>query len=192
MVLSITYNLVQSQNITETFKEFGNRLKGFIRNRVKNAHDAEDVFQDVFYQLAEAERLMKPIEHMSAWLYTVARNRINDLYRKKKPKPISEYLSDDEDEGIAYEIRELLSDQECSPETKYLQSMVWEELEKALDELPKEQRIIFEMNELQGISFKEIAEQTGESENTLISRKRYGVLHLRERLRNLYNELINF
>ena len=99
MVSSITYNLAQSQNITETFKEFGNRLKGFIRNRVKNAHDAEDVFQDVFYQLAEAERLMKPIEHMSAWLYTVARNRINDLYRKKKPKPISEYLSDDEDEG---------------------------------------------------------------------------------------------
>jgi len=184
--------LTQQHPISEIIKNYGSRLKGFIRKRVNSAEDAEDVLQDVFYQLVEADQLLKPIEQISAWLYTVARNRITDLYRKKKPEPISEYFSEEDEGDVFSEIKELLYDGGNTPETEYLKSLIWEELEKALEELPKEQRMVFEMNELQDISFKEIAKITGESENTLISRKRYAVLHLRERLKTLYNELINF
>lgn len=184
--------MTQQHPISEIIKNYGSRLKGFIRKRVNSAEDAEDVLQDVFYQLVEADQLLKPIEQISAWLYTVARNRITDLYRKKKPEPISEYFSEEDEGDVFSEIKELLYDGGNTPETEYLKSLIWEELEKALEELPKEQRMVFEMNELQDISFKEIAKITGESENTLISRKRYAVLHLRERLKTLYNELINF
>ena len=144
------------------------------------------------YQLAEADLLMKPIEQVSAWLYKVARNRITDLYRKKKPELMSDFLYDDQDDDAVTELSELLYDTGSTPETQYLQSLIWEELEKALSELPEEQRMVFELNELKGVSFNEIAELTGEPVNTLISRKRYAVLHLRERLRTLYNELLNF
>jgi RNA polymerase sigma factor (sigma-70 family) len=184
--------LTQKHNITGIIKDYGSRLKGFIRKRVHSIEDAEDILQDVFFQLAEADLLMKPIEHISGWLYTVARNRITDLYRKKKPEPMSGFLTDNDDEDAVSQIRELLYETGNTLETEYLQSLVWVELEKALDELPQEQRMVFEMNELQDISFKEIAKLTGETENTLISRKRYAVLHLRERLKTLYNELINF
>ena len=181
----------QKHQISEIVKDYGSRLKGFIRKRVNSVEDAEDILQDVFYQLAEADQLMKPIEQISAWLYTVARNRITDLYRKKKPEPISEYFSDSEDD-VFIDIKELLFDSGSTPETEYLKSLVWVELEKALDELPSEQRMVFELNELQDMSIKEIAQQTGETENTLISRKRYAVLHLRDRLKIVYDELINF
>jgi RNA polymerase sigma factor (sigma-70 family) len=184
--------LEYKQNISEIFRSYGNQLKGFIRNRVKNAEDVEDVLQDVFYQLSEADYLMKPIEHISAWLFTVARNRTTDLYRKKKAEPISNSFDEEDEDDFGTEITEILQESGSNPETQYLQSIVWDELEKALDELPAEQRSVFEMHELRGISFREIAKITGETENTLISRKRYAVLHLRERLKTLYAELINF
>jgi RNA polymerase sigma factor (sigma-70 family) len=185
--------LSQKPLVADLVKEFGGRLKGFIRNRVSSAEDSEDILQDVFYQLAAADQLMKPIDQISAWLYTVARNRITDLYRKKKPELLEEYESDeDEEDGVLSEIGELLASSDDSPETAYLRSLVWVELEKALEELPPEQSSVFVMNELQDMSFKEIAGLTGEPENTLISRKRYAVLHLRERLNDLYDELINF
>jgi RNA polymerase sigma factor (sigma-70 family) len=135
---------------------------------------------------------MKPIEQVSAWLYKVARNRITDLYRKKKPEAMSDFLYDDEDDDAVTELSELLYDTGSMPETQYLQTLIWEELDKALNELPEEQRMVFELNELKGISFNEIAELTEQTVNTLISRKRYAVLHLRERLKTLYNELVNF
>jgi RNA polymerase sigma factor (sigma-70 family) len=182
--------LTHKQHISEIVKDYGSRLKGFIRKRVNSIEDAEDILQDVFYQLAEADQMMKPIEQISAWLYTVARNRITDLYRKKKTESMPEFESDDD--NIPAELGELLFDEGNTPETEYLKSLVWEELEKALNELPDEQRIVFELNELQGVSFKEIAQMIGETENTLISRKRYAVLHLRERMKTLYNDLLNF
>jgi RNA polymerase sigma factor (sigma-70 family) len=184
--------LTNKPDIAEVVKKFGSRLKGFIRKRVNSAEDAEDILQDVFYQLAEANQLMKPIEQVSAWLYTVARNRITDLYRKKKPEPVAVFYSDDDNESMLSEIGDLLIISDNSPDTEYLKSLIWIELEKALGELPEKQRFVFEMNELQGIPFKEIAQITGETENTLISRKRYAVLYLRERLQVLYDELLNF
>lgn len=185
--------LTAKTHIDEVVNQLGSRLKGFIRNRVNSSEDAEDILQDVFYELAEADQLMKPIEQVSAWLFTVARNRITDSYRKKKPEPIAELQADNEDdEEIFSEIDGLLISPEDSPEIEYLKSLVWVELEKALAELPPEQRLAFELNELEGIPFKEISRITGESENTLISRKRYAVLHLRERLGTIYYELINY
>ncbi len=186
------YSLTHKPHITEVVKLYGSRLKGFISKRVNSTEDAEDILQDVFYQLAEADQLMKPIEQISAWLYTVARNKITDLYRKKKPIPLAAVYTDDEEEDMLFEISDLLTNEDNSPETEYLKSLVWVELEKALAELPEEQRMVFELNELEGMPFKEIAQLTGETENTLISRKRYAVLHLRERLSDLYNELLNF
>jgi len=179
-------------NIPEIIKEYSSRLKGFIRKRVDSTDDADDILQEVFYQLVEMDRLMKPVDQITAWLYTVARNRITDLYRKKKPELMSEIISEDEEESFVDEISSLLFDEGSTPETEYLRSMVWTELEKALEELPPEQRMVFELTEMQGIPFKEISLQTGEAVNTLISRKRYAVLHLRQRLQSLYDDLINF
>ncbi|MGA7721464.1 MAG: sigma-70 family RNA polymerase sigma factor [Ignavibacteriaceae bacterium] len=190
--ISIPNNLTQKEHISAIVKNYGNRLKGFIRKRVNSIEDAEDILQDVFYQLAEADLLMKPVEQVSAWLYTVARNRITDLYRKKKTEAMSDFLYDDGDDDAVTELSELLYDTGSTPETQYLQTLIWDEIEKALSELPEEQRIVFELNELKGISFNEIAELTGQTVNTLISRKRYAVLHLRKRLKTLYNELKNF
>ena len=184
--------MTQKLNVAEIVKDYKNRLRGFIRKRVNSIEDAEDVLQDVFYQLAETDRMMKPIDQIAAWLFTVARNRIIDFYRKRKTESLPEYFSDNDDETVESELSSLLFDNGGTPETEYLRSMVWTELEKALSELPYNQREVFEMNELQGISFKEISEITGEPINTLISRKRYAVLYLRERLQVLYDELINF
>lgn len=178
-------------NIPEIVRKYGDRLRGFIRKRVRSIDDADDILQEVFYQLAETERLMKPIDQMTAWLYTVARNRITDSYRKKKTESLPEIASDDDEEFIN-DLGSLLFDNGSTPETELLRSMVWTELDKALNELPPDQREVFEMNELEGISFKEISDLTGEAVNTLISRKRYAVLHLRERLQTIYDELINF
>ncbi len=185
------YSLAQKPGIAEIVKEFGSRLKGFIRKRARTTEDTEDILQDVYYQLAEADQLMKPIDQILAWMYTVARNRIIDFYRKKRPELIEEYYNEEE-ESVLSEIGELMVISDNSPDTEYLKSLVWIELEKALNELPVEQRAAFVMNEMEGLSFKEIAAITGEPENTLLSRKRYAVLHLRKRLRELYDELINF
>jgi len=191
METTIPYGVGINNRLTEIVREYRSRLSGFIRKRVNSAEDAEDILQDVFYQLSEAEQLMKPVEQVSAWLFTVARNRITDLYRKKKPLTMDELL-DEEGEGLAEEISNLLASVEDSPETTYLKAMIWDELELALSELPQEQREVFELNEMEGIPFKALSETLGIPVNTLISRKRYAVLHLRGRLALLYNELLNF
>jgi RNA polymerase sigma factor (sigma-70 family) len=188
----IETTLKEKQHISDIINNYSKRLKGFIRKRVRNAEDAEDILQEVYYQLADADRLLKPIDQMAAWLFTVARNRITDLYRKKKTESMPEIFTETDDEGIFSELRDLMFDNGSTPEDDYLRSLVWTELDKALEELPEEQRLVFELTELKGLSFKEISEQTGVTVNTLISRKRYAVLVLRERLQLIYNELINF
>ena len=184
--------MTQKLNVPEIISNYANNLKGYIRQRVNSVEDAEDVLQEVFYQLAETDRLMKPIDQIASWLFTVARNRIIDLYRKKKTTSLPEYDSDIYDEDDVEELSSLLSDNGSTPETEYLRSLVWIELENALSELPPNQRDVFEMHELQGISFKEISEMTGEPVNTLISRKRYAVLYLRERLQDLHDDLLTY
>ena len=188
----IETNVKEKLNIAEIIKNQGNRLKGFIRKRVRTTEDADDILQEVYYQLLDADRMMKPIDQISAWLFTVARNRITDLYRKKKPEPMPEYLSETEGESLFAEMSDLMFDNGSTPETDYLRSLVWTELDKALTELHEEQRLVFELTEMKGFSFKTISEQTGVPVNTLISRKRYAVLYLRERMQLIYDELINF
>ncbi len=183
---------MEKTNIAETIRKQGARLQGFIRKRVGSSEDADDILQEVYFQLAEADRLLKPIDQMAAWLFTVARNRITDLYRKKKTEPLPEFLSETDGESLIEELSNLMFDNGSTPETDYLRSLVWIELENALSELPDEQRLVFELSEMKGLSFKEISKQTGELVNTLISRKRYAVLYLRERLQLIYDELINF
>jgi RNA polymerase sigma factor (sigma-70 family) len=191
-VALIETTVKERQHISEIIKSYGNRLQGFIRKRVRNSEDAEDILQEVYYQLADADRLLKPIDQMAAWLFTVARNRITDLYRKKKTESIPEKLSESDDEIFFAELSDLMFDNGSTPEDEYLRSLVWTELDKVLNELPEEQRLVFEMTEMKGLSFKELSEQTGVQVNTLISRKRYAVLVLRERLQVIYDELINF
>jgi RNA polymerase sigma factor (sigma-70 family) len=180
--------LEQDQRISEVVKREGSRLRNFIRRRVADPRDAEDVLQDVFYKLVEANRLLMPIDHLTGWLFRVARNRITDLFRKKKPELFSDAAIEDE-EGEALQIEDLLPSPDAGPEALYFRNLLLDELELALDELPDEQREVFVAHELEGRSFKELAEETGVGMNTLLSRKRYAVLHLRERLQNIYNEL---
>lgn len=182
----------EKRNIADVIKNQGKRLQGFIRKRVRNTEDADDILQEVYSKLIEADQMMKPIDQLTAWLFTVARNRITDLYRKKKTEPLSLFISDDDNDNLLGELKDLMFDDGSTPETDYLRTMVWTELEKALQELPDEQRLAFELTEMKGLSFKAISEQTGIPVNTLISRKRYAVVYLRERLLLIYNELINF
>ena len=180
--------LEQDQRISEVVKREGSRLRNFIRRRVADPRDAEDVLQDVFYKLVEANRLLMPIDHLTGWLFRVARNRITDLFRKKKPELFSDAAIEDE-EGEALQIEDLLPSPDAGPEALYFRNLLLDELELALEELPDEQREVFVAHELEGRSFKQLAEETGVSVNTLLSRKRYAVLHLRERLQSIYNEL---
>ena len=178
----------RGRNIAGIIGDYSKRLLGFIRKRIGNDADAEDILQDVFYQLAGNTQ---PIEQLTAWLFRVARNRIVDVQRKHKPELLDDlYPSSNEDEMLGW--TDLLSDLDDTPETSYLRSLFWETLNTALDELPAEQKQVFVLNELEGVSFKEIAEQTGVTVNTLLSRKRYAVLHLRERLQVLRDELLNY
>jgi RNA polymerase sigma factor (sigma-70 family) len=179
---------VQRRTISEIFAEEGARLRNFIRRRVPDPSDAEDIVQEVFYELVEANRLLMPIDHVTGWLFRVARNRITDLFRKKKPESFSDAAAEDEN-GELLRIEDLLPARDAGPEALYVRSVLLEELELALDELPEEQRDAFVGHELEGRSFKEMSAETGASVNTLLSRKRYAVLHLRERLRNIYDEL---
>lgn len=176
------------RNITQVINDYSKRLMGFIRKRVTNEADAEDVLQDVFYQFVGNTQ---PIEQMSAWLFTVARNKITDRQRKHKPEHLEEVFRDEEGED-SINWSELLFDASSNPEKEYLRTLFWEELNAALEELPADQRDAFIKHEIEGISFKELSQQTGESVNTLISRKRYAVLHLRERLSVLKDELLNY
>lgn len=185
----------EKRNIADVIKNQGKRLQGFIRKRVRNTEDADDILQEVYSKLLEADRLMKPIDQLTAWLFTVARNRITDRYRKKKSEPISALSSEDENVDLFdefSELKNLMFDNGSTPETEYLRALVWTELDKALQELPEEQRLAFELSELEGLSFKTISVQLGVPVNTLISRKRYAVVFLRKRLLLIYNELINF
>ena len=178
----------QDRRISETIAREQARLRNFIRRRVPEGADAEDILQDVFSELVEAYRLMKPIGQVGAWLFRVARNRITDSFRKRKRAPIAERTAFEGD-GERLGIEELLPSQDGSPETAYARSVLAEELEDALAELPREQREVFIAHEVDGRSFKEIAAETGVSVNTLLSRKHYAVMHLRERLRDVYAEL---
>ena len=182
----------QNQSIKETVQKESPRLLDFIRKRIPDAVDAEDILQDVFFQFIETTRLAKPIENAGAWLFTVARNKITDLFRKKKPESLEKQLIHSrEEDGEMLNLSDILPAQNDSPENKMLREAVMEELEEALDEMPKEQREVFMLHEIDRKNFKEISEMTGASVNTLLSRKRYAVLFLRERLKELYNELLN-
>ena len=171
--------------ITQAVNADRQKLFDFIRQRVGNDEEAEDILQDVFYQLVASYSVTEPIEKLTAWLFTVARNKIIDWYRKRKPKTS---IHQDLDAEIPLNLEDILFDPTQNPDEVYARSLVWTELADALEELPEEQREVFVMHELEGRSFKEIAERTGEGMNTLLSRKRYAVLHLRERLEDLYEE----
>jgi RNA polymerase sigma factor (sigma-70 family) len=177
----------QRRPISEIVAEEGTRLRNFIRRRVPDPADAEDIAQEVFYELVEANHLLMPIEHVTGWLFRVARNRITDLFRKKKPELFSDAAAEDED-GELLRIEDMLPSPNAGPEALYVRNVLLEELELALDELPEEQRDVFVTHEIEGRSFKEMSAETGVSVSTLLSRKHYAVLHLRERLRNIYDE----
>ena len=179
----------RTTNITQTIKEYSRRLLGFIKQRVSGNEDAEDILQDVFYQFAGST---EPIEQVGSWLFTVARNKITDKYRKHKLPLADDVFGTSDTNEESFDWKEMLLAADTNPETDYLRNLFWEELQAALDELPSEQRDVFVQNEIDGISFKDIASQTGISVATLISRKRYAVLHLRERLQVLKDELLNY
>ena len=178
--------LEPDQRITEVVKREQSRLRNFIRRRVPDEFDAEDVLQDVFYRLVEANRLLMPIDHVTGWLFQVARNRIIDLFRKKKPENFSDVAVETADDTLLLE--DLLPSPNAGPDALYARSVLLDELEDALDELPEEQRQVFVGHEIEGLSFKEMAVETGVSVNTLLGRKRNAVLHLRERLQGVYDE----
>ncbi len=183
--------LEQDQRISEVVKREQSRLRNFIRRRVPDPRDAEDILQDVFYELVEANRLLMPIDHVTGWLFRVARNRITDLFRKKRPESFSDTpvaWGDDADDSELLQFEDLLPSPDAGPEALYFRNVLLDELELAVDELPEEQREVFVAHELEGRSFKEMAAETGVSVNTLLSRKRYAVLHLRERLQSIYDE----
>ena len=180
----------QDQRISEAITRDYSGLRAFIRKRVANKTDAEDILQEVFYELVEAYRMMKPVEQVTAWLFRVARNRITDLFRKKtrdaqtlEPPRVTE-------EGEQLRLEDFLPSPDAGPEAAYARAVLVEELDEALNELPQEQRDVFIAHELMGYSFKELAAESGVRVNTLLSRKRYAVLHLRERLRSVYDAFI--
>ena len=179
----------QANIITQVIKDYSRRLLGFIKQRVAIDEDAEDILQDVFYQLAEST---EPIEQAGSWLFTVARNKITDKYRKKKLPLAEDVFAQSNDGEESFDWKEMLLSPGENLETEYLRNLFWEELQRALEELPVEQREVFIQNEIDDIPFKTIAEKTGISVATLISRKRYAVLHLRERLLSLKEELLNY
>jgi RNA polymerase sigma factor (sigma-70 family) len=176
----------QDQRISETIAREQARLRNFIRRRVQSREDAEDILQDVFSELVEAYRLMHSIEQVGAWLFRVARNRITDLFRKKKPEALHDQKATTDGEQFTFE--DLLPSSDGGPEAAYARAVLLEELDNALDELPEGQREVFIAHEIEGRSFKELAAESGLTVNTLLSRKHYAVMHLRERLRGIYEE----
>lgn len=178
--------MAQDRRISEAVERERPRLRNFIRRRVRDEGDVEDILQDVFYEFVEAYRMMKPIERAGAWLFRVARNRITDLFRKKRPEPLSSVTAVSDDETLPLE--DMLPSREAGPEAAYARGVLLEELNAALEELPEEQRAVFVAHELEGRSFKDLAIETGVGVNTLLSRKHYAVLHLRARLQDIYDE----
>ena len=181
----------QDRQISDAFADQRSRLRNFIRKRVANEADVEDLLQDVFYKLVEANRLLMPIEYLTGWLYRVARNSITDLFRKKRPENFSDVALADED-GELLQIEDLLPSPDAGPDALYVRSLLVEELGHALDELPDGQRDVFIAHELEGRSFKELSAETGVNVNTLLARKRHAVLHLRERLQSIHAEFMGF
>jgi RNA polymerase sigma factor (sigma-70 family) len=182
--------MAEDRRIADTIAREQHRLRNFIRKRVVDIDDADDILQDVFFELVEATRLMKPIEHVSAWLFRVARNRITDLFRKKKARaPTDGSAASAGEETLLFE--DLLPSPDAGPEAAYTRQVLLEEIEAALDELPDEQRHVFIAHEIEGRSFKELAAETGLKVNTLIARKHYAVLRLRRRLQAIYDEFLN-
>ena len=177
----------RDRRLSEAIEREQPRLRNFIRKRVPNAGDAEDILQEIFYELVEAYRLMKPVEQAGAWLFRVARNRIVDLFRKRKREAsVTDPMAVEESDWVILE--DLLPSRDAGPEAAYARSVLLEELDTAFDELSEEQREVFIAHELEGRSFKELAAETGLSVNTLLSRKHYAVLHLRQRLQDIYDE----
>ena len=181
----------QDRRISEAIEREQSRLRNFIRKRVPGEGDVEDILQDVFFELVEAERLMKPIEEVGAWLFRVARNRITDLFRKKRPDASTSQKVATAEDGEDLLFEDLLPSTEAGPEARYARELLLEELGAALDELPHEQRDVFVAHELEGRSFKELAAETGLSINTLLARKRYAVVRLRRRLQAIHDEFLN-
>ena len=179
--------LEQDRRIVEVVGREQSRLRDFIRRRVPDPRDAEDILQDVFYKLVEANRRLMPIEHVTGWLFRVARNRITDFFRRKTEQRFGHAIVGGEDDELL-PLEELLPSPDAGPEALYARDVLLDALELAIDELPQEQRQVFVAHELEGRSFKEMAAETGVSVNTLLSRKRYAVLHLRERLQGIYND----
>jgi len=182
----MTSSVQQDRQILEVIAEEQSRLRSFIRRRVPNPADAEDLLQDVLFELVQASRLLKPIDYVTGWLFRVARNRITDFFRKRRPEAFSDAAMESE-EGELLEIEELLPSPDAGPEALYIRGVLLDELKAALAELPSEQREIFLAHEMEGRSFKELSVETGVSVNTLLSRKRYAVLHLRERLQDIHD-----
>jgi RNA polymerase sigma factor (sigma-70 family) len=180
----------QDQRISEAIETEQTRLRNFIRRRVPDPEDAEDILQEVFYELTETYRLMKPIEQVSAWLFRVARNRIIDLFRKRRSKSLNEPISAREEEDDELSLEDLLVSEDAGPEEAYARGVLLDALDDALEELPPEQRDVFIAHEFDGTSFKELAEETGIGMNTLLARKRYAVLHLRRRLQQIYEDFV--
>lgn len=190
VTVSIAMSDIQNESIRQTVEKERRRLLEFIRKRVPTQEDAEDVLQDVFFELVNTYRLMKPVEQMASWLFTVARNKITDRYRKKKPVSLEGHFAvRTGDEGDRLDIADFLPSNSNSPETEMMREAITESLMEALEKLPSEQREVFIMHEIEDKSFQEIAEITGANVNTLLSRKRYAVLFLREQLQNLYSDL---
>ena len=181
----------QDQKLTETIRREQGRLRNFIRKRVPDEADAEDILQDVFYELIEAYRLTKPIEQAGAWMFRVARNRIVDRFRKKKPEAFAAAKVADEESGDSLTLEDLLPSPDAGPDAAYARSILMEELDAAIDELPEDQREVFIAHEYDGVSFKEISAETGVSVNTLLSRKHHAVRYLRRRLQTIYDEFLN-
>jgi RNA polymerase sigma factor (sigma-70 family) len=187
MGMSVATMIEQDRKIAEVMQAEQPRLRSFIRKRVPNESDVEDLVQEVFFELVQAHRMLTPIEYVTGWLYRVARNRITDLFRKKKPENFGD-LAFENDEGEVLAIEDLLPSPDDGPEALYLRSLLLDALEEALAELPEEQRDVFVAHEIEGLSFKELAAETGVNVNTLLSRKRYAVLALRQRLESIYEE----
>jgi len=180
----------QDQRISEAFGLERARLRNFIRRRVPDENDVEDILQDAFYELVEAYRMMKPVEQVSAWLFRVVRNRITDLFRKKKSQAMPDAPAISTDDGETLLLEDLLPSPDAGPEEVYARNVLLEEVDAALDELPDEQREVFIAHELEGYSFKELAAATGVPVNTLLSRKHYAVMHLRQRLQAIHDEFM--